>query len=439
MRTTRWLKASLIPLVITFAATGTRARPGDLPECPHDWEFSKIKIRVPKVQRPVSLQPLNTDNRLSAPGYKTNVPEFNDCQRLVWGSGTTAKYGALYAVFAWDHMDSVNLIDSALANNKALPIVEVLSLGGRYQPLSIFPGFSCLFVSLDSGKWVGRLVYFGAVEGDCHEPRPVDELDTVPHAKLSITRTTYPTLDWSQYPAVARWDWDVESNTQVIGFKCHKGWCEAGRPGKSPNTGPNLSVALRGVPGLAGSPVLQVKGWYDQQRLSPTAKGWWHPGAGPTSVVGTIIPAPGLALLESTHFNLTWQLVAYVNLSEPSLEYKRRHNMVPKIGDLFHSRLTTISMCAEDWGGPNPLLTGAGCQGVSEAQRKHATCKAEVNAPNVHWWGKTDPADGGPPRYWCVVRREVTEALVPGTARWRWMADDEITWDRCGAGCCSGH
>ena len=59
---------------------------------------------------------------------------------------------------------------------------------------------------------------------------------------------------------------------------------------------------MDGIAGLAGTPILRVKGWYDEQRLSPTKSGWWKPGKGPLSVVGTIVPVPGLDQLDSDSF-----------------------------------------------------------------------------------------------------------------------------------------
>jgi len=237
-------------------------------------------------------------------------------------------------------------------------------------------------------------------------------------------------------PVVARWEWDVRSNTQVIGFKCLDGWCEVGALGKVPETGPDLTGTMSGIAGLSGSPVLKVKGWYDEQRLSPAKNGWWTPGKGPLSVVGTIVPAPGLDQLDAASF-ASWQVIAYVNLSAPSTEYHSAQRFVPMTPA---GNVTTISFCMEDWGGPNPLDTGQGCQGISIALRQGATCVPEPTAPTIHWWAKTIPADNSDPRYWCIVRRSAPAGVpVPGTARWRWLADDETTWGRCGGACCAGH
>ena len=236
---------------------------------------------------------------------------------------------------------------------------------------------------------------------------------------------------------MARWDWDVRNNTQVIGFKCLNGWCEVGQWNRPINTGPDLSATMSGVAGLAGTPQVKIRGWYDQQRLSPTKPHWWSAKMGPTSVIGTIIPVPGLDRLDSeSSFNAHWERISYVNLSQASTEYNAAERFVPMT---LSNRITTISLCVEEWTTGTTSLTGAGCPGISEPLRQAATCGGEVGAPTRHWWAQTVAANGGAPRFWCIVRRSMPGVTVPGTARWRWLASDETTWGRCGGGCCSGH
>ena len=438
MRTSAGAKRLLIPIVVApllMAAYLSTCGPMTLPECPHDWDFQTILVYNKRAEK---LEPLQTlhPSLLSGPQLQTNVPEFNDCQRLIIGSGDTARYDSLYAVFARDSLDDTLDIKGVLDAGWALPMVEILSLGGTYHQLRIEPGLNCLFVFKQSNEWRAKLVAFGSVERDCHSPMKVNDLTVYPD--LSIRRTT-PGLTWTDYPAVARWEWDVKFNTQVIGFRCLDGWCEVGERGHDPETGPGLTGTMNGIPGLAGTPVLQVKGWYDEQRLSPTTSGWWKPGKGPLSVVGTVVPVPGLDKLDAASFS-SWQLIAYVNLSAPSADYDKGQRFVP----MTAGKVTTISFCREDWGGPNPLTTG-GCPDISLADRKAAKCGPEpatTSQPSttIHWWAKTIPADNTPPRYWCIVRRSAPKGVpVPGTARWRWLADDETTWGRCGGACCAGH
>ena len=321
-------------------------------------------------------------------------------------------------------------------------MVEILSLGGTYPKLELQPGFNCLFVYKEADTWRARLGVFGPKEQDCHSPKPQNEVLAYP--ALSIKRTT-PSMNRKDYPPVARWEWDVGSNTQVIGFMCLDGWCEVGESGHDPETGPDLTGTMSDMGDLSNSPVLKVKGWYDEQRLSPATHhrwkfSWQH--WSPRSVVGTIVPAPGLDQLDATNFNKTWQPIAYVNLSEPSKDYYKAARFVPMAGD----KVTTISLCKEDWGAvdaiPSALSPAQLCQDIPQKIREQAgKCITERTAPTIHWWAKTVLAGGNPdPTYWCIVRRIAPPGVsVPGTARWRWLASDEETWGRCGGACCSGH
>jgi hypothetical protein len=83
MQTTARSKTLLIPIVMAplLMAGYLSCVQGDLPECPHDWDFSKIQVVNPKGELE-TLQTLNGSPLLSGPGAQTNVPEFNDCQRL---------------------------------------------------------------------------------------------------------------------------------------------------------------------------------------------------------------------------------------------------------------------------------------------------------------------------------------------------------------------
>jgi len=445
MRTTAGSRRSLILVVIAPLLTAvylSACGKETLPECPHDWDFGKITVYDTGTKEREPLQTANGSPLLSGPGLQTNVPEFNDCQRLVIGTGEDARYDSLYAVWARDSMGSMDDtlgIKSLLETGAALPMVEILSIGGTYPQLKLEPGFNCLFVAKHGENWSARLVASRSKEEDCRSARPLASLSSYPELSIKRTSAAFMKLAWKDFPAVARWDWDITSNTQVIGFGCLDGWCEVGELGHDPQTGPELT-AMAGIAGLSSavtiSPVLRVKGWYDQQRLSPAKQGWWTPGRGPRSVVGTIVPVPGLDKVDSTAFVNTWNLVAYVNLSEPSGEYRKQHSFAPMASS---TTATTISLCMEDWGGSAALSTG-GCEGISQDLRHKAKCLMQPTAPTIHWWAKTIPADSPKPKYWCIVRRPAPKGVtVPGTVRWRWMADDELSWARCDAACCSGH
>ena len=309
-------------------------------------------------------------------------------------------------------------------------MVEILSLGGTYPQLALEPGFNCLFVFEQGNTWYARMVASGRREGPCHSPKPVSEI--LSDHELSIKRVEFNPTD---LPAVARWEWDVKSNTQVIGFRCLDGWCEAGERGHDPDTGPGLTSTMSGIAGLAGTPVLQVKGWYDEQRLSPAKSGWWKPGKGPLSVVGTIVPVPGLDRLDAARFR---QLAAYrVRQFECTVGGIRQgQRFVPMTPA---GKVTTISFCMEDWGGPNPLPPVKGARtfhcGPKGREMCHGAC-----GPDHPLVGQDYP--GGQRAAQILVHRPSKRASRRSCARHgavAVVADDETTWGRCGGACCAGH
>ena len=239
---------------------------------------------------------------------------------------------------------------------------------------------------------------------------------------------------WQDYPPVARWEWDVGVNTQVIGFRCLDGWCEVGELGHDPETGPDLTGTMGGIAGLSGSPVLKVKGWYDEQRLSPTKSGWWKPGKGPLSVVGTIVPVPGLDQLDVKSFH---HLAAYrVRQFECTIGgIRQRAALRPNdSGRQCHYDFVLYGRL-----GAQSTPHGWVQRHFRKAPTGREMCRGSyrLDHPLV---GQDRPGRQNRPQI--LVHRPPTRARrrsVPGTARWRWLADDETTWGRCGGACCAGH
>jgi len=77
------------------------------------------------------------------------------------------------------------------------------------------------------------------------------------------------------------------------------------------------------------------------------------------------------------------------------------------------------------------------------------SCQDDPNNPGMHWWAKTVSADGSI-SYGCVRRRDHSGELaalrnanpkvrygIPGTARWKFLLNDESTWVSCPTGCCT--
>lgn len=452
MKRSSVISAGLVGAILGLSV-GVACHPGQvmpasgLPECPHHWDFSTIKVTPGQKSELVALTTLSGDpSKLSAPRLNTNVPEFHDCQRLVQGTGTDATYDSLVAVFASDTMADTGLVHAPPPPPSGgawlVPLVEVVSWGGSYDALGIRPGFGCLYVPVnDTLSTIAFMVPFGAVEQDCHAPRSYHEVRSAPNSKpLRLHRVAYPELKWADYPPVARWDWDTVANTQVIGFKCASAWCEVGIYDSSEvHTADNLLARLGpagasalasaiGVPSL--SRVLTVKGWYDEQRLAPPDATWGTgaPDPTPLDLRGTLIPVGALDQMKVADFGAHWRVVAAVLLDRYSPEYRVKYNYLPMAGT---SRVTTISLCQEQDG------TRA-CPEIPDVVRVKAACGPEAGTtPPLLWWARTQASDGTM-RYRCMVRRGHSGPDdVPGTARWRWLADDETSWARCDRGCCT--
>lgn len=450
MKNSSVVPAGLVGIVLGLGLVAA-CQPGqvmpasDRPECPHHWDFSKIKV-TPSKRGEVALKTLSGNpGELSAPRLNTNVPEFHDCQRLVRGSGTDATYDSLVAVFASDTMADTGLVHPLPPPPSGgvwlVPLVEVVSWGGSYPALAIEPGFNCLYVPVsDTLSTVAFMVPFGAVEQDCRLARSYDDVRSAPGSKpLRLHRVTYPGLKWDDYPPVARWDWDTVASTQVIGFKCASAWCEVGAHKSEVHTAENLLSRLgparaSALAGALGGPalarVLTVKGWYDEQRLAPPDARWGTSAPDPTplDLRGTLIPVGELGRMGVADFGAHWRVVAAVLLDRISPEYQAKYNYLPMDGT---GRVTTISLCVERDG------TQA-CPEIPEEVRTKSACGPEAGPTTPRrWWARTAAPDGAT-RYWCIVRRGHSGPDdVPGTARWRWLANDETTWARCDRGCCT--
>ena len=154
--------------------------------------------------------------------------------------------------------------------------------------------------------------------------------------------------------------------------------------------------------------MIGVKGWYDQQVLAIMG------GDGrltPSGVTGTIIPHPALdrADLTNEHFR-EWKPAAYIYLDAP---YKGKRLPLPQGLTEFDLCFGTVGECGID-----PVPTA--CAGVA----------------GEAWWGRLRP-EGGEPEYRCLRHDATTKVIPAGSARWRWLEDDETTWVRCVEGCCT--
>lgn len=391
------------------------------------------------------------DTILPIAGVTTTIAEFHDCQRLVdqqqsdaytvlagvWVSEVlTGLVDSLIRLNPW--VDSAHKADTLTgARPQATPMGEGLTFAlvyawdGDYAPLGIVQGWNCLRVFPSSHPSIHRFAARMEPASDpenCVGPRMDAETrgqDLVVH---DHTMTGFTGAD---YPAVGRWEWDIEHKDQYISLKCGDAWCDVTRA-DSYVASPDYRLPPGDAKGRRR--VFEVKGWYDEQRLAVG-----KPGAlRPASIQGTIFPDPGLDGIDSTGaFAGTWVPAAQLGLKGPLPAYQQKFDMDPGQyppsgpGNSGPFRLNQLYLC---------LDRGGGCEGVPP----DLSCDPDTKGDT--WYARMDPSQmnqpgPGPtqPAYFCVTRHDHSGLgrHIPGTARWRWVKEDEKLWVKCAAGCCT--
>jgi hypothetical protein len=353
----------------------------------------------------------------------TDIPEFHDCQRFITRDGA---YGDRYAIFATAKLDSLALgweEDSAAnAATRVRRLAAVIySWGGTYQPLGIGPGFNCLYMYRANRQWQASMHHLPANQYVCDDvvlgpPPPADKGLEVHQASGAG-----PGYIETDYPPVARWDWDPDSLEQYISIKCAPVWCEIGDAGFRPSQVVTATTSFPpnepGVPGEVTLPTTrrrtaEIRGWYDYQQLAVAT------GTGsirPSPVFGRLYPHKTLfqrnLLSDFSNPVQRWVPVAYAVVDA---DYQSRLR--------FDRGMNRIALC---------VGTREFCQ-IPAGTPMPASCTAASG-----WWAKIESRPTLP-RYTCVTRRDHSGLgiTIPGVARWRWDEDDESVWIRCLEGCC---
>jgi hypothetical protein len=355
-------------------------------------------------------------------GPITDIPEFHDCQRFIVQIRGREVYDSLYAIYA---SDSLAFVDTLLDTLSALPddtaaiaAATIYSYGGVYPRLGIQPGFNCLYLSRQDTNWGAWMVPKGIRDPNCSRyDQSIEDEPGVTKLRVNAVRTHAADND---YPPVARWDWDSAGQDQYIGIKCGAAWCEVSDDGTAspqPSVSIQFGLAYTGeFPGPQGterSRVTGVKGWYDAQRLA-------HRGEDgrlvPSNAWGIVVPHPTLPGKQRSEFRPgRWVHVATAMVRNADYE--------GAVLQMRRDRPYEIRVCSRN------------CFGGNAAP---ATCDTPAGATR-EWSMITYRNDAGKPDtvYHCLARRaHAAPPDVPGTARWRWLANDETTWKRCGPGCC---
>ena len=380
------------------------------PECPQDTFL--VTLTPPHEQGATPV----TFTSVPLAGVQSHVPEFNDCQRFILSND---RYGPMVAIFAAGRLDTlyqdpVQIVEREQASASA----EILSYDGDYPPLHIRTGFNCLYLwRVCSSSWNAAMQPVDLDAGACLKP-PQSGRPLLP---LDVRVISDPKLRDVDYPPVARWDWDYERKQQYIGIRCGAAWCEVGAPGfissrrHRADTLPNPEAMPDKGTMSPNEKVrtVQVKGWYDEQRLAiPATVG--NAGLATQQALGTAIPHPQLGLLSTVDDFSEWRPVATLIL----------HAAIPA----YKSKLALDT-------GPNTVHFCAGTAASCEVPETAAT-GCDPDSRGVRWWARIK-TESGEVSYRCVKRRLHPGIEIPATARWRWAPDDEKTWIRCPEGCCT--
>jgi hypothetical protein len=374
-----------------------------------------------------------------------DIPEYHDCQRLM---RQDKKYGPLAGVFslAATHPAYTRLEYQRLGGAAVAMIYNFSGTGPAYMPGTMqgvttsmtdstaFDRRTCLYLKLEPDtSWTAQLWPLPSSLPTCPGKLP----KSVHTLALDVIRST-PSAKIDDYPPAARWDFDRQNNLQYVGVPCLEGWCEVGPQGfESSDVLPS------------GDRNHTIKGWYDQQYLAsiPVAG-----GAHPSVMYGTLYPEADLRGLTIADYSCDpkvvpadepfagkfdrhleqasreprscggvsstgssiqdeghWVKVASIHIPQPDSAYRRKF-MLNGEGDGFvYLRYDPNLPSAERW----HIRYAANATGLGRVR----VAKRVDHSMSTY---------GGVP------------IVVPSTVRWRWVLQDEYTWNACSIGCCNG-
>jgi hypothetical protein len=369
----------------------------------------------------------------------SNIPEFNDCQRLLLGQN----YGPLVAVFAAEAAAAPGGLAS-MAPSLGVAVATIYSYDDAYAPLGIEKEFNCLYLFVNSPVGAGfRALMVKWKDENC--PATTEATVGVP---LRVVHDDGRHGE-ADIPPVARWD--HTGDVQYIGVKCGAFWCNVG-PMNSSWT-PQPSKAPPASAGPERRLLYQVKGYHDQQRLAPPiGRDWDHVGTPgpddwvrPSSILGTIVPEPGVGGFDDATYDNPNPTERWVKVATTYLEgsdvgaYREKYGFAqtpsPDVGNEVRLCDPRSKKCPD---------LPANIDNTSSCKRALETIEREnMNTPGNHssrWYAKVKPADGGGEVFRCVIRREhaglPSGIIMPSTARWRWLLDDDSIWVPCIFSCC---
>lgn len=312
--------------------------------------------------------------------------EVGDCQRLVMSAGPGGEFGPLVGLFPLDATLELPRADYATP----LPAAAIYSWGAAgggypaaYPALGLGVGAHCLWmrnVGDGAGGWRATIVA-GAGCGRGVLPPPDSAF------ALPVFERTYADTDAADYPRTARWEWDLDSGSQLIGLKCGDAWCAVmAGGGAPPRTQPlegGMLVAREKVPG-----------WSDAQHLAvfDSAAGRARPGPW-----GAVVAYPGIAAAAPAW--VEGLLAARITVFGTAGRFADRFYLQPE-GDSGHDDLILRfpGMQDEAW--------------LQQGPMRRRKARGIRFAPRL-------------------------AQVVAGAVRWRWAETGESIWISCPSGVCA--
>ena len=399
------------------------------------------------------------DTALFLAGRQMDVPEYNDCQRLLINTSggpdpkpTQLKFGDLAAIFARAKIDSIYQTEGAIGDaskkkffaalikpnpttTRVTAIAQVWT-PGSYAPLGLSAEFDCVVLQWEGpvGSTKPRNYHAWIVpvtlKESCASPLDLpaasahylgaEEL----HAQSNINGA-------DEIPPVARWDWDSHRGEQYIGIACPSGWCELyAEDPQHPHghKGSPKYQAANGlnIPGKAGR-VVRQKGWYDEEYLASTtpSKGKM-PELDAAGAFAAVFPVPELKDRTMNEYpSGVFVPVGWISTKGFSTGYADKYGFKQNMTPPQRADVNALFLCFDD--------------GIK-------TCKVHLK----HTCKPTQDPNGGPSFYarlgtsrddpnatdFCVDFISTKGTDTPGTVRWRWLDDDQTIWVSCPAGCC---
>lgn len=460
-----WLLVAIVVMAIGFGCSShtTFQKPpprrvmNDTGPCPHYFSLLFEKL-YPDAQVTALI------------GSQLDVPEYNDCQRLLVSNSvapnpsyTNLQFGDVAAVFARAKLNNVYQMENPIGNAKTQPFYDALvrprptttrvtSIGlvwttGPYPRLGLPAGFACIVLqwegpvgatpvsagtfsasnSRNYNAWIVPVSY----QQSCYEPLllPASSAHRLGVLELpTYQKKTGP----DDIPPVSRWDWDARRGEQYIGIACPLGWCELFRDDRDEKlahlSSPTYHLSsLLGIPDEFGQ-VIRQKGWYDEEYLaSARMKLGQKPELDPSGAFGTVFPVPRLGERSLTYYKVgTFVPVAWVSISPFSPEYSAKYGFKLNPAPPQRPNVNVLSLCRDH--GSNEC----------HAQPKNPCLPTSDHPGGPQFYARLGASVDDPEATDFCVDYIATDpsAHPPGTVRWRWLEDDPTVWVSCPSGCC---